>query len=31
MTSSMDWIAAYNYLFASFNRENKDLYVGGLY
>jgi len=29
MTSSVNWVAAYNYLFASFNSENKELYVGG--
>lgn len=27
--SSVNWIAAYNYLFASLNSENKALYVGG--
>jgi len=29
MTSSVNWIAAYNYLFAALNSENKALYVGG--
>lgn len=29
MKSSVNWIAAYNYLFAALNSENKDLYVGG--
>ncbi|UUZ73230.1 hypothetical protein LP415_07945 [Polaromonas sp. P1(28)-8] len=29
MNSSVNWIAAYNYLFASLNSENKELYVGG--
>ncbi|SFU50150.1 hypothetical protein [Pseudoduganella namucuonensis] len=29
MTSTVNWIAAYNYLFAAFNSENKELYVSG--
>lgn len=29
MISTVNWIAAYNYLFASLNSENKALYVGG--
>ncbi|SAK40883.1 hypothetical protein AWB77_00278 [Caballeronia fortuita] len=29
MNGGINWIAAYNYLFASLNSENKDLYVGG--
>lgn len=29
MNSPVNWIAAYNYLFAALNSENKDLYVGG--
>jgi flagellar capping protein FliD len=30
MTSIVNWIAAYNYLFAAFNSENKELYVSGV-
>jgi len=30
MTSSVNWIAAYNYLFAALNSEDKALYVGGV-
>ena len=29
MSISVNWIAAFNYLFASLNSDNKDLYVGG--
>lgn len=29
MNASVNWIAAYNYLFAAFNSEDKALYVGG--
>jgi len=29
MITSVNWIAAYNYLFAALNSENKALYVGG--
>jgi hypothetical protein len=29
MTSAVNWIAAYNYLFAAFNSENRALYVSG--
>ena len=29
MNSSINWIAAYNYLFAALNSENKQLYVSG--
>jgi hypothetical protein len=29
MTSSVNWIAAFNYLFASLDSENKELYVSG--
>lgn len=29
MTSTVNWIAAYNYLFAALNSENKELYVSG--
>jgi len=29
MNTSVNWIAAYNYLFAAFNSENQALYVGG--
>lgn len=29
MTSPVNWIAAYNYLFTALNSENKDLYVSG--
>ena len=29
MNASVNWIAAYNYLFAAFNSENQALYVGG--
>lgn len=29
MTSTINWVAAYNYLFVAFNSENKELYVGG--
>lgn len=29
MNTSVNWIAAYNYLFAALNSENKALYVGG--
>jgi hypothetical protein len=29
MNASVNWIAAYNYLFAALNSENKALYVGG--
>ena len=29
MISSVNWIAAYNYLFSALNSENKTLYVGG--
>lgn len=28
--SSVNWIAAFNYLFAALNSEDKALYVGGL-
>ena len=27
--SSVNWIAAFNYLFTALNSENKALYVGG--
>ena len=29
MTSIVNWIAAYNYLFAAINSENRELYVSG--
>lgn len=29
MTSSVNWIAAYNYLFAALDSENRAMYVGG--
>ena len=29
MNASVNWIAAYNYLFMAFNSENQTLYVGG--
>lgn len=29
MNTSVNWIAAYNYLFAALNSENKALHVGG--